>query len=190
MTTTMIAPRTTTKRGLALILAGAVWDLVMTTVFFSVVDISDGLWFLLDAPGMALIAIGFALYSSRTLPVAAAYGIFSTIHVIVSTDPEGLGFLLGPGDLVIPLCGIASTIWIAKAEGWGAKSGGVLAFTAPILIILPLLAIYGEAGLSWGLPLYSVLMLAAWLVLRRGLRQPPAAATSPLPYETPKGGRI
>ncbi len=162
----------TTKLGLALILAGAVWDLIMTTVLFSVVDISDGLWFLLDAPGMALIAIGFALYSRRTLPVAAAFGIFSTIHVIVSMDPEGLGFLLGPGDLFIALCGIASTIWIAKAEGWGAKSGGVLAFTVSILIIGPLLAIYGDAGLAWGLPSYSVFMLAAWVVLRRGLLSP------------------
>jgi hypothetical protein len=170
MTTTMIAPRTATKRGLPLILAGAVWDLVMTTVFFSVVDISDGLWFRLDAAGMALIAIGFALYSRRTLPVAAAFGIYSTIHVTVSTDPDGLGFLLGPGDLFIALCGIASTIWIAKTEGWGAKSGGVLAFTVSILIVGPLLAIYGDAGLAWGLPSYSACMLAAWVVLRRGLR--------------------
>lgn len=159
----------TINRALALILAGAVWDLIMTTVFVSVLDISDGLWFLLDAPGMALIAIGFSLYSRRTLPVAAAFGIFVAIHVIVSTDPEGLGFLLGPGDLFIALCGIASTIWIAKTEGWGAKPAGVLAFTVSILIIGPLLAIYGDAGLAWGLPLYSVFMLAAWLVLRRGL---------------------
>jgi hypothetical protein len=160
----------TTTRGLALILAGAVWDLIMTTVFFSIVDISDGLWFRMDAAGMALIAIGFALYSRRTLPVAAAFGVYSTIHVIVSTDPDGLGFLLGAGDLFIALCGIASTIWIARAEGWGAKSGGVLAFTASILIVGPLLAIYGDAGLAWGLPSYSVFMLAAWVVLRRGLR--------------------
>ncbi len=174
----MTTPMTLTKKqhqpqvvsGLALILAGAVWDLIMTTVFFSVVDISDGLWFLLAAPGMALIAMGFALYSRRTLPVAAAFGIYAAIHVIVSTDPERLGFLLGPGDLFIALCGIGSTIWIARVEGWGAKPVGVLAFTVSILTVVPLLAIYGEAGLSWGLPLYSVLMLAAWLVLRRGLR--------------------
>jgi hypothetical protein len=173
--TTMIAPRTATatKRGLVLILAGAVWDLTMTTVLFSVVDISDGLWFRLDAWGMALIAIGFALYSRRTLPVAAAFGIYSTIHVIVSTDPDGLGFLLGPGDLFIALCGIASTIWIARAEGWGAKSGGVLTFTVSILIVGLLLAIYGDAGLAWGLPSYSVFMLAAWVVLRRRLRWRP-----------------
>jgi hypothetical protein len=157
---------------LTLILAGAVWDLIMTTVFFSVVDISDGLWFLLDAPGMALIAIGFALYSRRTLPVAAAYGIFAVTHVIISTDPDRLGFLLGPGDLFIALCGIGSTIWIARVEAWGAKPSGVLAFTVPILFIGPLVAIYGDAGLSWGLPLYSVLMLAAWLVLRRSSVSP------------------
>jgi hypothetical protein len=160
-------PGATSKRGLALILAGALGDLIMTTVFFSVVD---RLWFLLDAAGMALIAIGFALYSRRTLPVAAAYGIYTAIHVTVSTDPDRLGFLLAPGDLFIALCGIASTIWIAKAEGWGAKSGGVLAFTGSILIVGPLIAIYGDAALTWALPSYSVLMLAAWVVLRRGLR--------------------
>jgi hypothetical protein len=163
---------TTTQRtidpGLALILAGAVWDLMMTTFWFSVVDISDGLWFLLDALGMALIAIGFARYSRRTLPVAAAFGTFAAIHVIISTDPDALGFLLGPGDLLIAVCGIASTIWIAKTEGWSAKPGGVLAFTVSILIIGPLLAFYGDAGLAWGLPLYSLFMLAAWLMLRRG----------------------
>ena len=60
MTTTT---QRTTDPGLALILAGVVWDLVMTTLLFSLVDIPDGLWFLLDAPGMALIAIGFARYS-------------------------------------------------------------------------------------------------------------------------------
>jgi hypothetical protein len=158
-----------TKRGLALILAGAVWDLIMTTVLFSVVDIPDRLWFLLDSPGMALIAVGFALYSRRTLPVAAAFGVFWTLHLVISTDPDTLGFLLGPGDLFIALCGIASTIWIAKAEGWGSKSRGVLAFTASILIIGPLIAIYDDAGLAWGLPAYSVVMLAAWVVLRRGL---------------------
>jgi hypothetical protein len=160
----------TTNRGLALILAGAMWDLIMTTVFVSVVEIPDALWFLLEGPGLALIAIGFSLYSRRTLPVAAAFGIFAAIHVIVSTDPDGLGFLLGPGDLLIALCGIASTIWIAKTDGWGTKPAGVLAFTTSILIIEPLLAIYGDAALRWGLPLYSVCMLAAWLVLRRGLR--------------------
>jgi hypothetical protein len=154
--------------GLALLLAGAVWDLVMTTVLFSVVDVSDGLWFLLDAPGMTLIAIGFAVYSSRTLPVAAAFGMFAAIHLVVATDPDALGFLLGPGDLIIALGGVASTIWIAKTDGWGAKSAGVLAFSVSILTIAPLLAIYGDAGLAWGLPLYSMFMLAAWLILRRG----------------------
>jgi hypothetical protein len=165
MTTTT---QRTTNPGLALILTGAVWDLIMTTVLFSVVEISDGLWFLLDAPGMALIAMGFARYSRMTLPVAAAFGIFAAIHVTVSTDPDALGFLLGPGDLFIALCGIASTVWIAKTDGWSAKPAGVLTFTVSILTIGPLLAIYGDAGLAWGLPLYSVFMLAAWLVLRRG----------------------
>jgi hypothetical protein len=165
MTTTR---QRTIDPGLALILAGAMWDLMMTTVFFSVVDISDGLWFLLDALGMALIAIGFARYSRRTLPAAAAFGTFAVIHVIISTDPDALGFLLGPGDLLIALCGIASTIWIAKTDGWSAKPGGVLAFTVSIMIIGPLLALYGDAGLAWGLPLYSLFMLTAWLILRRG----------------------
>jgi hypothetical protein len=169
MTTT--TPRTLTP-GLALILGGAGWDLILTTVLFSVVDISDGLWFLLDAPGMALIAIGFARYSRCTIPVATAFGIFAAMHVIISTDPDALGFLLGPGDLLIALCGIASTIWITRTDGWGAEPGGVLAFTASILVIAPLLALYGDAGLAWGLPLYSVSMLAAWLVLRRGSARP------------------
>jgi hypothetical protein len=162
------ATQRTTDPGLALILAGAVWDLTMTTVLYSVVDISDRLWFLLDAPGMALIALGFARYSRMTLPVAAAFGIFAAVHVTVSTDPDALGFLLGPGDLVIALCGVVSTMWIAKTDGWSAKPAGVLTFTVSILTIGPLLAIYGDAGLAWGLPLYSVFMLAAWLVLRRG----------------------
>jgi hypothetical protein len=159
------------ESGQALILAGALWDLVMTTVLFSLVDISDGLWFLLDAPGMALIAVGFALLSRSTLPVALAFGIFAAIHVIVATDPDRLGFLLGPGDVLIALCGIGSTIWIARVEAWGAKPSGVLGFTVSILIIGPLLALSGDAGLSWGLPLYSVLMLAAWVALRRGLQE-------------------
>ncbi len=168
-----------TNRGLGLILAGAVWDLIMTTVFFSFVDISDGLWFLLDAPGMAMIAVGFALFSPRTRLVAAAFGIFAAAHVVISTDPDGLGFLLGPGDLVIALCGIACTIWIARTEGWGAKAGGVLLFTTSILVIGPLLAIGGDTGLAWALPLYSVLMLAAWLVLRRGSQSGAAVDLSP-----------
>jgi hypothetical protein len=163
---------TTTQRndnpGLVLILAGAVWDLIMTTVMFSLVDISDGLWFLLDAVGMALIAMGFARYSRKTVPVAAAFGTFAALHLIISTNPDTLGFLLGPGDLLIALCGIGSTIWIAKTEGWSAKPGGVLAFTISILIIGPLLALAGDTGLAWGLPLYSLFMLAAWLLLRRG----------------------
>lgn len=57
-----------------------------TTVCATVVEVSDGLRFLLDAPGMALIAIGFALYLRTTLPVAAAFRIFSRIHVIASLD--------------------------------------------------------------------------------------------------------
>jgi hypothetical protein len=165
MTTTS---QRTVDAALALILAGAAWDLIMTTVLFSVVDISDGLWFVLDAPGMALIATGFARYAPQTLPIAAAFAVFAAMHVIISTDPDGLGFLLGPGDLLIALCGLASTVWIARTEGWGAKAGGVLAFTASILVIGPLLAIAGDAGLAWGLPLYSVFMLAAWVQLRRG----------------------
>jgi hypothetical protein len=165
--------------GLALILAGAVWDLFMTTVLFSAVDISDGLWFLLDAPGMALIAIGFARCSRKTLPVAAAFGLFAAMHALISTDPDAWGFLLGPGDLLIALCGTASTIWIAKTEGWGAKPGGVLAFTVSILVIGPLLAIYGDAGLAWGLPLYSVFMLAAWRLLRRGIVSRSSAVVPP-----------
>jgi hypothetical protein len=176
---------TTTKRsldlGLDLILAGVVWDLMMTTVFFSVVNVSDGPWFLLDALGMALIAIGFARYSRRTLPVSAAFGIFAAMHVIISTDPDALGFLLGPGDSLIALCGIASTIWITKTEGWSVKPAGVLAFTVSILIIGLLLALYGDTGLAWGLPLYSLLMLAAWLMLRRASVSAPtveAPATS------------
>ena len=171
MTTT--TPRTNPV-GLALILAGALWDLIMTTVFFSLVDISDGHWFLLDAPAMALIAIGFARFSRQTFPVAAAFGLYAAAHLVISTDPDGLGFLLGPGDLLIALCGIASTIWFARTEGWGATAGGVLAFTASILVVVPLIAIWGDAGLAWGLPLYSVCMLAAWLLLRRGS---PSAAT-------------
>ena len=167
-----------THLGLGLILAGAVWDLIMTTVFFSFVNISDGLWFLLDAPGMATIAVGFALFSPKTRPVAAAFGVFAASHVVISTDPDGLGFLLGPGDLAIALCGIASTIWITRTEGWGARAGGVLAFTASILVIGPLLAIGGDTGLAWGLPLYSVLMLAAWLVLRVGPQSEPAVDIS------------
>lgn len=174
---------TTTHRtlnlGLALILAGAAWDLIMTTVLFSVVDISDGLWFQLDAPGMTMIAIGFAIYSHRTFPLAAAFGIFAAVHLIVSTDPDALGFLLAPGDLFIALCGVASTIWIAKTDGWGLKAAGVLAFTVSILTIAPLLAIYGDEGLTWGLPLYSMLMLAAWLILRRGSASGPLVDDSP-----------
>jgi hypothetical protein len=174
---------TTTHRtinlGLALILTGALWDLIMTTVLFSVVDISDGLWFLLDAPGMTLIATGFALYSPKTLPVAAAFGIFAAMHLIVATDPEALGFLLGPGDLLIALSGVASTTWIAKTDGWGAKAAGVLAFTASILTIGPLLAINGEKVLVWALPLYSMFMLAAWLILRRGSISGPTVDASP-----------
>ena len=179
-----VAPMTTTTQrnsypGLALILAGAAWDLIMTTIMFSVVDLPDGLWFLLDAPGMALIALGFARYSRKTLPVAAAFGIFAAMHVIISTNPDGLGFLLGPGDLLIALCGFASTIWIVRTEGWGAKSGGVLAFTASILVIGPLLAIYGDTGLAWGLPLYSLCMLAACSLLRRGSVEGPSADAPP-----------
>jgi hypothetical protein len=174
---------TTTQRtinlGLALILAGALWDLIMTTVMFSAVDISDGHWFLLDCAGMTLVAIGFARYSRRTLPVAAAFGVFAAIHLVVSSDPDGLGFLLGPGDVLIALCGIASTIWIARTEGWGAKAGGVLAFTVSILTIGPLLALYGDTGLAWGLPLYSVLMLAAWLALQRGSMGGPSVDHAP-----------
>ena len=173
---------TTTQRstnpGLALILTGAAWDLIMTTLLFSIVDIPDGLWFLLDAPGMALIAIGFARYSRKTLPVAAAFGTFAAMHVLISTNPDPLGFLLGPGDLLIALCGIASTIWIARSEGWGAEPGGVLAFTVSILIIGLLLALFGDASLAWGLPLYSLFMLAAWLLLRRGSVESPTAHTA------------
>ena len=170
---------TTTQRtispGLGLILAGAVWDLIMTTALFSIAQNSDGLWFLLDAPGMALIAIGFARYSHRTRPVAAAFGLFAAMHLLISTNPDSFSFLLGPGDLLIALSGVVSTIWIARTEGWGAKPLGVLAFTASILVIGLLLAIAGDAGLAWGLPLYSVLMLAAWLVLRRGSVTVPTA---------------
>lgn len=165
---------------LSLILAGAVWDLIMTTVFFSFVDISDGLWFLLDAPGMAMIAVGFARLSPKTRPVAAAFGIFAAAHVVISTDPDALGFLLGPGDLMIALSGVASTIWLTRTVGWGAQAGGVLAFTASILVIGPLLAVGGDTGLAWGLPLYSVLMLAAWQVLRRGSRSAPAVDLPPM----------
>jgi hypothetical protein len=176
---TVCCMTTTTQRtidpGLALILAGAAWDLIMTTVFFSAVDISDGSWFLLDAMGMALIAVGFARYSRQTLPVAAAFGIFAVMHVIISTDPDSLGFLLGPGDLLIALCGIASTIWLARTDGWSAKPAGVLTFTVSILVIGPLLALYGDAGLAWGLPLYSLSMLVAWLLLRRGSVTGPTA---------------
>ena len=166
------AMTTTTQRtsnpGLALILAGVVWDLILTTILFSLVDIPDGLWFLLDAPGMALIAIGFARYSPKTLPVAAAFGLFAAMHLVISTNPDGLGFLLGPGDALITLCGIASTIWITRTEGWGAKAGGVLAFTGSIQMIGVLLALFGDTGLAWGLPLYSVFMLGSWVLLRRG----------------------
>jgi hypothetical protein len=176
----MTTTQRTTDLGLAFILAGAVWDLLMTTVLFSVVDIPDGLWFLLDAPGMALIAIGFARYSHTTLPVSAAFGLFAATHVIVSTNPAALGFLLGPADLLIALGGIASTVRIIKTEGWGAKPGGVLAFTASILIIGPLLAIYGDPGLAWGLPVYSVSMLVAWLLLRRGSTSASTEQLSPM----------
>lgn len=181
----MTPTQRTTNLGLSLILAGAVWDLVMTTVLFSVVDISDRLWFLLDAPGMTLIAIGFVVFSRRTLPVAAAFGIFAAIHVIVSTDPDGLGFLLGPGDLFIAVCGVASTMWIARVDGWGAQAAGVLAFTASILTIGPLLAIWGDTGLAWGLPLYSLLMLAAWPLLRSGTTGGLTVGAGPA-YGTPR----
>ena len=153
----------------------------MTTVFFSFVDISDGLWFLLDAPGMAMIAVGFARLSPKTRPVAAAFGIFAAAHVVISTDPDALGFLLGPGDLHFALSGVASTIWLTRTVGWGAQAGGVLAFTASILVIGPLLAVGGDTGLAWGLPLYSVLHARrmagppAWIPQRAGCR-PPADA--------------
>jgi hypothetical protein len=165
MTTTT---QRTTNPGLPLILAGVVWDFIMTTLLFSLVSIPDGLWFLLDAPGMALVAIGFARYSPKTLPVAAAFGLFAALHLVISTNPDGLGFLPGPGDVIITLCGIASTIWITRTEGWGAKAGGVLAFTGSIQIIGVLLVLFGDTGLAWGLPLYSLFMLGSWVLLRRG----------------------
>ncbi len=181
MTTTT---QRTTNPGLALILAGVAWDLILTTLLFSLVDIPDGLWFLLDAPGMALIAIGFARYSPKTIPVAAAFGIFAAMHLVISTNPDGLGFLLGPGDLLIALCGIASTIWISRTEGWSAKPGGVLAFTGSILVIGPLFALFGDTGLAWGLPLYSLLMLASWLLLRRGFVSGAKVDAAPAAYRT------
>ncbi len=44
----------------------------------------------------------------------------------------------------------------------------MLAFTASIQTIGPLLALFGDTGLAWGLPLYSLFMLGSWLLLRRG----------------------
>ena len=102
------------------------------------------------------------------------------MHLVISTNPDGLGFLLGPGDLLIALSGIASTIWITRTEGWSAKPGGVLAFTGSILVIGPLLALFGDTGLAWGLPLYSMFMLASWLLLRRGSESGPSAAATQL----------
>jgi predicted cobalt transporter CbtA len=52
-------------------------------------------------------------------------------------------------------------------------------FTTSVLIIGPLLAVAGDAGLAWGLPLYSVFMLAALLMLRRETRSASAANLSP-----------